>query len=77
MHIYSTINSYCKHIATNNYTINLPFEGIYRMILQTTESSKYNACIQTAVARGLGMPTRRLAGHHSDAASKHSLCYFS
>ena len=30
-----------------------------------------------AVACGLRLPTRRLAGHQSDAASKHSLCYFS
>ena len=30
-----------------------------------------------AVAHGLGLPTRRLAGRHTDAASKHSLCYFS
>ena len=42
-----------------------------------TESSKYYARMQTAVARGLGLPTFRLAGHHTDAASKHSLCYFS
>ena len=41
-----------------------------------TESFKYYARIQTAVAGGLGMPAARLAGHHSDAASKHSLCYF-
>ena len=42
----------------------------------TTESSKYYACIQTAVTHDLGLPAARLAGHHSDAASKHSLCYF-
>ena len=42
-----------------------------------TESSKYYARIQTAVARGLGLPPGRLAGHHTDAASKLSLCYFS
>ena len=40
------------------------------------ESSKYYARIQTAVTRGLGLPAGRLAGHHSDTASKHSLCYF-
>ena len=37
-----------------------------------TESSKYYAHIQTALARSLGLPAGRLAGHHSDAASKHS-----
>ena len=42
-----------------------------------TESSKCFARIQTAVARGLCLPTRCLAGRHGDAASKHSLCYFS
>ena len=42
-----------------------------------TESSKYYARPQTAAARGLGLPTRGLAGHHTDGASKHSLCYFS
>ena len=31
--------------------------------------------IQTAVAGGLGVPAARLAGHHSDAASKHSLLF--
>ena len=46
-------------------------------ILKTTESSKYYARIQTAVAHGLRLPTDRLAGRHTDAASKHSLCYFS
>ena len=30
-----------------------------------------------AVARGLGWPAGRLAGRHSEAAPKHSLCYFS
>ena len=44
--------------------------------MDDTESSKYYARIQTAVARGLGLPGGRLAGHHTDAASKHSLCYF-
>ena len=51
--------------------------NFYLLLNLSTESSKYYARIQTAVARGLGLPTRRLAGHHSDAASKHSLCYFS
>ena len=40
-----------------------------------TESSKYYARIQTAVARGLIVPAARLADHHSDAASKHSLLF--
>ena len=42
-----------------------------------TESSKYYARIQTAVARGLGFPAGRHAGRFTDAAPKHSLCYFS
>ena len=42
-----------------------------------TESSKYYAHIQTAVARSLRLPTRRLATRQTAAASKHSLCYFS
>ena len=29
-----------------------------------------------AVTRGLGLPPGRLAGRHTDAASKHPLCYF-
>ena len=37
------------------------------------KSSNYYARIQTAVARDLGLPAARLAGHHSDAASKHTL----
>ena len=41
-----------------------------------TESFKYYARIQTAVTHGLALPAARLAGHNSDAASKHSLCYF-
>ena len=41
-----------------------------------TESSKYYARIQTAVSRGLSLLAARLAGHHSDSTSKHSLCYF-
>ena len=36
----------------------------------------YYARIQTAVAHGSGLPAGRVAGHHTDAASKHSLCYF-
>ena len=42
-----------------------------------TESSKHYARPQTAVARGLDLPTRGLAGRQTAAASKHSLCYFS
>ena len=45
--------------------------------LPITESSKYYARIQTVVACGLGLPAGQLAGHHTDAASKHSFCYFS
>ena len=43
----------------------------------STESSKYYARIQTAVARGLCFSAGWLAGHQTDAASQHSLCYFS
>ena len=35
------------------------------------------ARLQTAVARDLGLPAGRLAGRHTDAAPKHSLCYIS
>ena len=40
-----------------------------------TESSKYYARLQTAVARGLDWPASRLTGHHTAAAPKHSLCF--
>ena len=46
------------------------------MASASTESSKYYMRIQTAVARGLALPAAQLAGHRSDAASEHSLCYF-
>ena len=52
------------------------FDTNMKIIPGSTESSKYYACIQTAVAHGLALPAAWLAGHHSDAASKHSLCYF-
>ena len=39
-----------------------------------TESSKYYARQQTAVARGLAWPARRLTGRQTAAAPKHSLC---
>ena len=42
-----------------------------------TESPKYYEWPQAAVAHGLDLPTRRLAGRQTVAASKHSLCYFS
>ena len=44
-------------------------------VYYTTGLPKYYARLQTAVPRGLGLPARRLAGRHSDAAPKHSLCY--
>ena len=44
---------------------------------QGTESFKYYARPQTAVARSLDLPTSGLAGRQTAAASKHSLCYFS
>ena len=40
-----------------------------------TESSKFYARQQTAVARGLAWPARRLTGRQTAAASKHSLCF--
>ena len=42
-----------------------------------TELPKYYVRLQMAAARSLGLPASRLAGHHTDAAPKHSLCYFS
>ena len=42
-----------------------------------TESYKYYAWLQMAVARGLGWPSSHLTGHHTAAAPKHSLCFFS
>ena len=45
--------------------------------LVSTESFKYYARPQTAVARGLDLPTSGLAGRQTATASKHSLCYFS
>ena len=41
----------------------------------STGLPKYYAWLQTAVARGLGFPASRLAGRHTDAAPKHSVCY--
>ena len=41
-----------------------------------TEVPKYYTWIQLAVTRVLGLPAGRLAGCHTDAAPKHSLCYF-
>ena len=43
--------------------------------IQYTELTKYYARLQTAVARGHGLPVGRLAGRHSDAAPKHSLLF--
>ena len=37
------------------------------LVEDVVQSSKYYAHIQTAVTRGLGLPTRRLAGRHTDA----------
>ena len=41
----------------------------------STELPKYYAQLQTAVAHGLGWPAGPLAGHHTDAAPKHSLLF--
>ena len=43
--------------------------------LITIPLPKYYARPQTAVARGLGQSGGRLAGHHTDAAPKHSLLF--
>ena len=48
-------------------------KGIY----YNTDLPKYYAWLQMAVARGLCLLAGRLAGRHTDAAPKHSLCYFS
>ena len=42
-----------------------------------TEVPKYYVQLQMAVARRLNLPAGRLVGHHTDAASKHSLLYIS
>ena len=44
-------------------------------IWNLTESSKYYARLQTAVASGLVWLARRLTGHHTATAPKHSLCF--
>ena len=41
------------------------------------ELPKFYVWLQLAVACGLGWPAGKLAGHHTDAVPKHSLCYFS
>ena len=85
------ITSICK-LKHNNWTSNKKWQSINKPICTgiptretkslgimhqpTTESSNYYERIQTAVARGLGLPAGRLAGHHTDSASKHSFCYF-
>ena len=42
-----------------------------------TELPKYYVRLQKVVARSLRWPAGLLAGHHTAAAPKHSLCYFS
>ena len=42
-----------------------------------TELPNYYARLQTAVARGIGLPAGRLPGPYTDAAPKRSLCNFS
>ena len=61
----------------NNSNSHIPSLIKICTINKNTELSKYYACIQMAVARGLRLPAGRLAGHQTDAASEHSLCYFS
>ena len=55
----------------------LYIQYIYIYTYIYTELPKYYTRLQTAVARGLGLPAGRLAGQHTDAPPKHSLCYFS
>ena len=50
---------------------------ILMYIFHNTESSKYYAWPQTAVARGLGWLASRLMGLPTAAAPKHMLCFFS
>ena len=45
------------------------------LISLCTELPEYYTCIQTAVARGLGLPAGQLAGHQNDATSKHTLLF--
>ena len=61
---YRTFNNRCVHRVQK-------FKWIY------IELPKYYAPLQAAVARGLGLPASWLAERHTDAAPKHSLCYFS
>ena len=85
------IQSICSHRAPQE-DLNLQMQRVNVLVLlqlpynsylhsqikiNSTESSKYYARIQTAVARGLGLPAGRQAGHYTHAASKHSLSYFS
>ena len=49
----------------------------FNVSIYHTGLPKYYALLQTVAARCLGLPACRLAGSHSDAAPKHSLCYFS
>ena len=51
----------------------LNFETV--LLIAKTESSNYYARQQTAVARGLFWPARRLMGRQTAAAPKHSLCF--
>ena len=48
---------------------------MFASLFNYTELPKYYVWLQTAVACSLGWPSGRLAGHHTDAAPKHSLLF--
>ena len=64
----------CFNFVEISFSSALNFQQV---LVHYTESSKYYAQPQTAVARGLDLPTRGLAGRQTAPACKHSLCYFS
>ena len=68
---------YSSTTALVSFSFNLVY--YYRPIVfpGNTGLPKYYVRLQTAVVRGFGLPAGWLAGHHTDAAPKHSLCYFS
>ena len=53
------------------------FKNADLLLYYYTESFKYYTWPQTAVARGLDLPTSGLAGCQTATATKHSLCYLS
>ena len=77
-----TIEDYSQNLRSSIYWWRMEKEILQRNRWITrsweyTESAKYYARPQTAVARDLGLPAGRQAGHYTHAASKHSLPLFS